>query len=208
MSTNFNISLTKSCIEDLIWMSYRYCIGRHTGAAHSHAENIHSIFVNNPDIFSSERMNFFAIDIRRSINWIVELKPNVVIDGCSDFDALSTLLYSVTSDKPSHQYQYIVQSYGDHNVDVEPINKELDSWESFENDYYDLLPWIKLANYLDCSTHKNIITEHNSQKECHHCFPYPLKCNDAYKLVWGELEHDLTRTIYISPEHIVEIRDI
>ena len=51
----------ESYMEDLIWMSYRYCIGRHTIAANSHAgdiakysfdhisENRKSFIVNSPE---------------------------------------------------------------------------------------------------------------------------------------------------------------
>ena len=50
--------------EDCMWMSYRYCIGRHTGASTMHAENI---WKNCKGRMSSERELFTAFDINREI---------------------------------------------------------------------------------------------------------------------------------------------
>lgn len=50
--------------EDCMWMSYRYCIGRHTIASHMHA---HDIWVNCNGRMSPERQLFNAYDINREI---------------------------------------------------------------------------------------------------------------------------------------------
>ena len=50
--------------EDCIWMSYRYCIGRHTIASHMHANDI---WKNCRGRMSKERELFTAFDINRSI---------------------------------------------------------------------------------------------------------------------------------------------
>ena len=46
--------------EDCMWMSYRYCIGRHTIASHMHAG---SIWKNCQHRMSPERQLFTAFDI-------------------------------------------------------------------------------------------------------------------------------------------------
>ena len=54
-----------SYLEDLIWMSYRYCIGRHTLAATMHAGHIAQ---NSYHAIPDDRKEFMAHDIRREIN--------------------------------------------------------------------------------------------------------------------------------------------
>lgn len=50
--------------EDCMWMSYRYCIGRHTIASHMHATNI---WKNCKGRMTEERQLFTAFDINREI---------------------------------------------------------------------------------------------------------------------------------------------
>ena len=50
--------------EDSMWMSYRYCIGRHTIASHMHAADI---WKNCKGRMSNERSLFTAFDINREI---------------------------------------------------------------------------------------------------------------------------------------------
>ena len=50
--------------EDCMWMSYRYCIGRHTIASHMHAG---SIWRNCKNRISKDRQLFTAFDINRDI---------------------------------------------------------------------------------------------------------------------------------------------
>ena len=50
--------------EDCMWMSYRYCIGRHTIASHMHASDI---WKNCKGRMSKERQLFTAFDINREI---------------------------------------------------------------------------------------------------------------------------------------------
>ena len=58
-----NIQLT-DYEEDCMWMSYRYCIGRHTIASSMHA---YDIWKNCKDRMSKERQLFTAYDINREI---------------------------------------------------------------------------------------------------------------------------------------------
>ena len=59
--------------EDCMWMSYRYCIGRHTIAAHMHATDI---WRNCKGRMSNERQLFTAFDINREIeSSLMFMKP-------------------------------------------------------------------------------------------------------------------------------------
>ena len=52
--------------EDCVWMSYRYCIGRHTIASQCHAGNI---AWNAYGRLTPERMQFMSEDINNEINF-------------------------------------------------------------------------------------------------------------------------------------------
>ena len=54
-------------LEDLIWMSYRYCIGRKTATASMHAGTVADIIFKNPNLLTKERKEFMAQDIRQCI---------------------------------------------------------------------------------------------------------------------------------------------
>ena len=69
----------ESYMEDLIWMSYRYCIGRHTIASHSHAEDIAKYSF---DHISENKKSFMAHDIRQEINDTLRWKNNI---ECRDY---------------------------------------------------------------------------------------------------------------------------
>ena len=59
--------------EDCMWMSYRYCIGRHSIASHMHANDI---WKNCKGRMSKERQLFTAFDINREIEKILSFhKP-------------------------------------------------------------------------------------------------------------------------------------
>lgn len=60
--------------NDCMWMSYRYCIGRHTIAAHMHASDI---WYNCKGRMSKDKELFAAYDINREIeSYLAFLKPN------------------------------------------------------------------------------------------------------------------------------------
>ena len=50
--------------EDCMWMSYRYCVGRHTIASHMHARDI---WINCRNRMSNDRQLFTAYDINKEI---------------------------------------------------------------------------------------------------------------------------------------------
>lgn len=57
-------------MDDCVWMSYRYCIGRHTIAAHSHAADIAN---NIYDPAEKDRLAFYAKDINQEIYNILHI---------------------------------------------------------------------------------------------------------------------------------------
>jgi hypothetical protein len=121
-----NICLDNKAMEDFIWMSYRYCIGRKTIAAAMHADTIREFINNNPNIISENRMQFMATDIRREINHITNWCDNVHIEGTNDIDTYSMLLYKSNeyNNTDKKAFIYNVDTYKGI-VEVEETTKEI-----------------------------------------------------------------------------------
>ena len=202
-----NIIIAPNKMEDFIWMSYRYCIGRHTGAAANHAETIHKFLVNNPDFLSEERKEFMAKDIRQSINDVINWKNNVTF-GFTSKDVFSELLYSIDLyHTETCKYNWHVYSTG--SVEISPRTEAVEPRESFDNEYTDLIGWVKLANFLDKSCHKKIIVEYNGETKEYIGYSYPKKQeNGKYEKVWIDLESDISTTKWFDEQNIVEIKEL
>lgn len=78
--------MTKSQLEDFMWTSWRYCIGRRTAAAAMHTDNIAELIANNPNVFSQERLEFNAKDIRRQISQVCTYGDSIEVNTCRDMD--------------------------------------------------------------------------------------------------------------------------
>lgn len=203
-----NVCISNDKLDDLIWMSYRYCIGRKTIAAAMHADTILSIIKNNPDILSEERKIFMATDIRREINNVVAFEKNVYVAGTNDFDAFSTLLYSLDGEE-SFKYKYTVDSYTGEVEKKDISNDNLHQWDTFENEYVDLIEWVKLANILDVKCHKRVYTNFNGEEKEYICYSYPYRKEyGIYEERWTSIDKDLIIGSYIAPEYIVKIDNV
>ena len=201
------VTISSRHIEDFIWMSYRYCIGRHTGAAANHAETIHKLLVDNPDLLSEERKEFMAKDIRQSINDVIKWKNNVT-SGFTSKDIFSELLYSVDYyHTETHKYNWHV--YSTESVEISPRIEAVEPWESFESEYTDLIGWVRLANFLDKSCHKEIIIEYDNDHYDYIGYSYPKKNeNGKYEKVWVDLKSDISVARWFDKDCIVEIKDL
>lgn len=122
-------------IDDMIWMSYRYCIGRHTIAAAMHAPQLAQFIAVN-DI-SEQRRQFYAEDILSSINDVLRWRDDVRFDGFYE-DAFGVLFQQPESKNTI----YIIDRTG------KVSTKEGEVKNSFRDTYMDLIPWYKLAMWL------------------------------------------------------------
>ena len=198
------ITISNDRMEDFIWMSYRYCIGRHTIAAAYHAEVIRELILNNPDCMSEERKSFMATDIRRQINDLVCWRSNVYVEGPRDNDLYSLILYK-GSENPNEKVKYIIDEY--HNtITTEPC--ENDKYVPHDKDYEDIIRWIKLANILDKTTHRIITTNYKGDVKDIVCYPYPYKNGEGvYVTKRTSPEKTLIVDTYLADECIVEIKN-
>lgn len=198
------ITISNDRMEDFIWMSYRYCIGRHTIAAAYHADVIRGLIMDNPDCLSENRKAFMAMDIRRQINDLVCWRSNVHVDGPRDADLYSLILYK-GSEKPNEKVKFYVDEF--YNT-VTTESCEDDKYVPYDKDFEDIIRWIKLANILDKSTHKIITTNFNGEIKDVECYPYPYKVdNGVYVTKWTSPEKTFITDSYLADEYIVEVKN-
>ena len=176
---NFSVTITDDMFfEDLLWMSYRYCIGRKTIAASSHAGNIGKYTYN---VLSSERKKYMAHDIRREINYVMHRVDNISVYDYRHHipqDALSTIFYRLLEKygdvPPKWVFTNIKFDIDDDSIKLDEYKNENNFFsDSLLGVYPDLLPWIKLANCFDDSCHKTFVTECDVVTNEYECFSYP-----------------------------------
>lgn len=154
--------------EDLMWMSYRYCIGRHTIAAHQHAGNLASFGYRR---LNENRMEFMSEDINKEIhdrlhwNNFVDFGwyGNIPKEFFKPLDVLYTILNKenvnsyatlkkiknivIEWDRDKSDYDYSIYYFNEN-------DKNKDYGRNFTDDIQDLEVWQQLANLFDKRTHK------------------------------------------------------
>lgn len=204
------LNIGRDLIEEFIWMSYRYCIGRHTIAANMHADEIYKLLSKNPEILSKDQAEFMATDIRRQINNLLNFKKNVQFSCSDDYDVYSELLYTITKKNINPlKAKFFVDYYdGKINIDTEELIESLNEYEDITKDYIDLVKWVALSNWLDYKTHKVIVYDDNGEeKECV-VFPYP-SCDyqGNYEELWVPVDGNFLEN-YINKKYIKEFKDV
>ena len=147
---------------DNIWMSSRYCIGRHTIAAHCHAGDIAN---NAYGRMTKERMKFISKDINQEIydklhvyDWFIvdnwwntkNIRPLDVFYQC-----LNNIGFKTYDDiKKIKGIECFFTKEGELKTDVYYYNdKDKFNYKSF-SDVEDLEVWQRLANLFDVDNHK------------------------------------------------------
>lgn len=177
--------------EDCIWMSYRYCIGRQTIAAHQHAGDIVKYGL---DWISESRKEFTAQDIRSQINDKVCWNSHIKKDGYEhNHDVISCIfkyLYDHKIENPEQYYlthQWLVNVVtglvcvtGEYTAKISDFDRTISIF-SMLNDYE---PWIKLANLLDERTHLDVKINYKGEesvvKSFIHYVNYQYKIEKLY----------------------------
>ena len=153
--------------EDCVWMSYRYCIGRHTIASHCHAEDIAR---NAYGRMTPERTQFISDDINNEIHsqlhygnfvdmgWYgnvpkTHFKPLDVLYSILNKESINSLekfrqIKSIAIDwnREKQDYDYSIYYFQDNDKNKD-YNRSL--W-----DIMDLEVWQQLANLFDLNGHK------------------------------------------------------
>lgn len=153
---------------DNIWMSLRYCIGRHTIASYSHAKDIACIeykrLSNEQKQHISKLINEEIYDVlSMSLNFRIEnryIVPSVEFRPLDlYYQALQSLKINNLSD-----FKTIHNIAGTYNVDEKKWYFECCKQPTFKNDIYkstldlkDLEVWQCLANLFDVENYKSVI---------------------------------------------------
>lgn len=152
---------------DCVWMSYRYCISRHTIASHCHAEDI---AMNAYGRMSPERTQFMSEDINNEIHsqlhfgnfvdmgWYgnvpkTHFKPLDVLYSILDKEKVNSVekfrqikYISIDWNREKNDFDYSIYYFNDNDKDKD-LNRGL--W-----DITDLEVWQQLANLFDLNSHK------------------------------------------------------
>lgn len=162
-----NVKMLTQYEEDCVWMSYRYCIGRHTIASHCHAEDIAK---NAYGRMTSERTQFMSEDINNEIHsqlhfgnfvdmgWYgnipkTHFKPLDVLYSILNKESINSLekfrqIKSIAIDwnREKNDFDYSIYYFNENDK-----NKDLGRslW-----DITDLEVWQQLANLFDLNSHK------------------------------------------------------
>ena len=154
--------------EDCIWMSYRYCIGRSTIAAHMHAGAIAEHVY---DKLNTERLEFMSEDICREIydklkwNGIINMGwyGNIPKELFKPLDIVYKILKSENVDSLDKirnikniriEWDREKNDFIHEIIWVNPETKFKDYGSISYSSFHDLETWQKLANLLDIRTHK------------------------------------------------------
>lgn len=206
MNNSNNIILSSKVVEDFIWMSLRYCIGRHTGAAANHANTIMQIMHKYSHKFTKERKQLIIDDIRREINLVLASRKNICLDSYSDNDIFSLLFYSIEENEDTTNFIYTIDANRMRLLKEKRLVDTIKPWESFENLYIDLINWVKLANYLDEDSYYKVTTEYQGKTEEHICYAYPIKIGNSYTRVFSSVLEVSDK--YIASEYITKVESI
>ena len=213
------VKIDPTTLEDFIWMSCRYCIGRKTIAAAMHADNIARIIKHNPNIFNDDKLKRFADDIKREIKHMFTWKKYVSIKESyyddNPYDWFTELLYVSNKVDDKYDYKYIINLH-EHFINLEPLETGIDIPYSdrFDSDYHDIIGWYKLAKILDKRTHKLLVCDWEEDGKHHHeeiiCISYPAQTLDnRYTECWMSVDEVcLGNNRFVNPEYIKEIKDL
>lgn len=227
-NTNSTIIVNYDNFEDFMWMSYRYCIGRHSIASVMHAGTIAQY----AKYLTPHSLEHAVTDIRNEINdafrW--NNKYNVKITNNTYYDVVSIILNAfakrdIQDVNPSLLKAFNIDNLIIKDINIDGINEMLTAYK-FDidptynvcnmvcdekqtkytytmlcDDMRDLLPWVKLANYMDKHCHRYI--ELNG--EVVEVFPYYSMTSKSIEILYVDMESYInspSQTVFIDPEHL------
>lgn len=148
--------------EDGIWMSYRYCIGRHTIASHMRAGDILKHYYKRLKL-TPERCKFMSKDINKSIEDCLRWGQLNVYMSYSQYDNINPLDETIKAisdedgvideEKIKHISKINLEVF-DGNVLSTISNDENKTLYYLINDFTDLIVWSNCAKILDLDSHK------------------------------------------------------
>jgi hypothetical protein len=168
-------------LEDLLWTSYRYCIGRHSYVT-TYAKDMGDYFY---DKLSDETKEHNAEDIRQQIADQLQFSPfNFGYDysvrredrrPLEDFLEFINSL-NVTSSEELSDITNVEAYIEDGKLNYAISRKSNAKYDNkvYEMDFMDLLPWADLASLFDVKNHKMVTMRNADGKE------ETVECYESY----------------------------
>ena len=194
------VKVNLDTIDDLIWMSMRYCIGRKSIAAGMHPDSIKTLIEDNPEILTKRSGKAYADLIYREINEKIHWQIEVSVEDPWNGDAYTPFLLNFS---PYIKGIIIKASTGE--VDIETQEQP----STIHTDYIDLISWLRLANWLNKSLHKRFIyTREDGLPEVITVYPAPVQVGPfEYKIQWYDVNSKyISSPVSINTEICEEIK--
>lgn len=160
-----NKNLMSKYEEDLMWMAYRYAIGRHTISTYMMANDMAN---NGYDRLNPERRNFMAKDIREQIADVLRFNSfsfnidySVKNENFRPLELFIEFINKTDNDELDSIKSVKVYNNLATNEIIYSINHKDSRQDKFpqffdQNVILDLIPWMNLANAFDTNSHKFI----------------------------------------------------
>lgn len=198
---------SRDFITDCMWMSYRYCIGRHTITAAMHAPEMAKFISVNPDIISEDRKKFTAKDIRQEITDRLRWREDVFIEGFvreGGQDAGKLILRHIVKLNldMTRDWAFEVdlnkENVTSHPVDRKPVTNLL-------QDMTDLIPWMKLADWLD--PNEELTIKFDDGVKTVPGFNYFLVGRDVAErhIICDKYVENPFIDVYVDPDRLIEV---
>lgn len=154
------IKVSKDFMDSSLFSSWRYYIGRSTIHSHCQAIDMVKFFLDNPGLFSEDRLKFMGQDVRKCINDSFGWNDHVSIENSFYQEAGDAVSYLVLGVKK--YFEDLGKEYDDKELDhikfiVDAMTGEV-KHEALEKDTYnfylmnrlsDYIAWIRLAGFLN-----------------------------------------------------------
>ena len=202
---------------DGVWMSYRYCIGRGTIAAHARAsdiaQNAYGRMTNERTQFMSEDINNSIYEVLRLSNWIdLDYRWNIPTSKFKPFDILVEAMneFKLHKDDDFLHTETIIASFNETNESFDFEHIKTDRMSNFRKSLgtlLDLEVWARLANLFDLEGHKFCKLVDGTVCEYYECYAhyyddcYNLKFKKHKVPVWARGFNGLT---WIDEQFIME----
>lgn len=205
------INLSKSDLQDFMYSSWRYFIGRHTIHAFQHASTIQRIILDNPGVFSDANNKFNAADIRRCISDILHYCDNIHITGFNDnVDALTLLIGHIVDVHPQDDIEYLKGNEFDINMGMRAVKATplAEGCNSIDvTSIIDLGVWCRLANWLDPHHMVEINSPEGKSEMLCTAWPAIDYQHHTMEILYHDVQSDrIDRgNVYIDPEIITNV---
>lgn len=211
-----NVKMLSQYEEDCVWMSSRYCIGRHTIASHYHAEDIAK---NAYGRMTKERTQFMSEDINNEIHsqlhfgnfvdmgWYsnvpkTHFKPIDVLYSILDKESIDSAgkMAEIKSiriewNRDKQDFDYSIYYFNENDKDR---NLSRSIW-----DIKDLDVWQQLANLFDLNGHK--FCKLSDGKICEYYESWHMNTNQGV-FTYEKRKHSVDSPFswYINEDYIIE----